>query len=305
MFQAPVNWESYYDNIILKCEGYIDSGYWEEIDKIKLRGWLTNFKTAEERYFSACMLDALVFRTRKMVDASFRDIASSKIPKFLYQNGVEINDNLDNWIDRITAGDNVPFRFIAIENVDNKTGKSGSLVIRSIKESLDLAGHLTPPYEKIPKIPKDVNFLVFVDDFAGTGEQFDSFFKEKIKPLLRLNMKILYTPLAAHKRAIEYIKNKNKQVTILPVETLSDEDSFFHPINNSFRGDGKNTVEDAKKFYLNICRKNGFENERYLLGKGDQSLCFAFYFSTPNNNLKLLYHKKPGHRWINLLHRNR
>jgi hypothetical protein len=305
MFNAPTDWESYYDKIVSKCEAYISTGYWEEIDKYRLHGWLSNFSSCQELYFSSCLLDALVFRSRKMVDASFRHIASSTIPKFLLSNGYELDDDLDGWCKNLQSGKNLPFRFVAIENVDDKSGKSGSIVARTIKESLDLAGHLTPTLENIGKAPASVTTVVFIDDFTGTGEQFCDYYERKVLGNLKSNQKVLYVPLAAHESAIARINDAYPRVTVIPVEMLTSEDSFFHPIDGFFRGDKINSVKDAIDFYMQLCKKNGFENDNFLLGKGEQSLSFAFWFSTPNNNLKLLYHKKPGSKWKNLLNRNR
>jgi hypothetical protein len=304
MFEAPQDWIVYYDDVLAKCKEYVRTGYWEEIDKYKLQAWLANFATNEERYFSACLLDALVFRTRKMVDASFRDVASSILPKFLKQKNIEIDNDLDYWMHRLSTGRDVPFRFIAIENVDKKAGKSGSVVIRNLKEALDLAGHLIKKPEQISEIPDNIKVLVLVDDFAGTGEQFTEFYEAKVTSEIKMSKHVLYAPLAAHQDAIKNIHQNHPDVTVTPVEVLDDSDSFFHPIHGYFRGDNKNSVEDAKAFYEQICAKQGFNGAAFM-GKGGQCLTFAFHFSTPNNNLKLLYHKPTDDKWKNLLYRGK
>ena len=306
MFEAPQGWEDYYEKVISKCNAYIKSGYWEEIDIHSLRGWLGNFKTPEDKYFSVCMLDALVYRSRKMVDSSLKHISSSIIPNFFSSAGIQINEeNLENWRLSLQTGKDVPFRFVAIEGVDNKSGKSGSIVARQIKESLDLAGHLTPLVENLNKVPESVKAIVFIDDFSGTGEQFIDYYNRKVKSHLANPIPILYAPLAAHETAIINIENTLRNVMVRPSEIIREEDSFFFPIENTFRGAKLNSTTSAKDHYLKICYENGFENDDFLLGKGNQALTFAFYFSTPNNNLKLLYNKKPDNPWRNLLNRNR
>jgi hypothetical protein len=305
MFKAPVDWISYYDVVIERCNNYIKTGYWEGIEELKLKLWLTNFYSDEEKYFAACLLDALVFRTPQMVNASFQHIATSIIPNFLNKYRIKIPDELDNWVYSLSSGVGIPLRIIAIEDVDKKTGKSGSVVIRDIKKSLDLAGHLSKKPEHIGEIPCDIKALVLIDDFAGTGEQFISFFQNKVKPYLNDGQAILYVPLAAHEVAITNIKEKCTEVDISPVELLSEEDSFFHPVNGYFQGDKENSTSDAKQFYLDVCKRRGFEKQGYLLGKGDLCLSFAFHLSTPNNNLKLLYHKPVDNSWNNLLYRSK
>lgn len=306
MFEAPQGWEDYYEKVISKCNAYVKSGYWEEIDIHALRGWLGNFKSPSDKYFSACMLDALVYRSRKMVDSSLKHISSSIIPNFFSNAGIQLNEeNLAKWCLSLQTGKDVPFRFVAIEGVDNKSGKSGSIVVRQIKESLDLAGHLTPLVENLHKAPENVKAIVFIDDFSGTGEQFIEYYNMKVKLHLKDHIPILYAPLAAHENAIIKIEDTLENVSVRPAEIITEKDSFFSPIANSFRGDKQNSISSAKAHYLKICRENGFEKDDFLLGKGDQALTFAFYFSTPNNNLKLLYNKKTGNPWKNLLNRNR
>jgi hypothetical protein len=305
MFKAPTDWISYYDVVVERCNNYIKTGYWEGIDALNLKLWLINFITNEEKYFAACLLDSLVFRTPQMVHASFQHIASSIIPNFLNKNNIEIPDELDKWIHSLSSGDQIPFRIVAIENVDKKAGKSGSVVIRDIKKSLDLPGHLSKKPEHIGEIPAKIKALVLIDDFAGTGEQFTSFFIGKVKPHLKVGQAVLYVPLAAHVTAIKKIKEKCSEIEVAPVELLTEEDSFFHPIDGYFQGDEKNTSIVAKQFYLDMCENRGFKDLDFLLGKGDLCLSFAFYLSTPNNNLKLLYHKPTNNSWNNLLYRGK
>jgi hypothetical protein len=181
MFEAPQHWDTYYDNVVTKCESYINFGYWDDIELYQLRAWLSNFTSDEEKYFSACILDALVYRSRQMVRSSIRTIASSIIPKFLESQSIYQSNSLEDWLHCLQTGKNVPIRFISIENVDHKAGKSGSVIIRELIETLDLASHLTLKPERINQIPEDVKVIILVDDFAGTGEQFCNFFKNELK----------------------------------------------------------------------------------------------------------------------------
>ena len=83
MFEAPEGSESFFDDVVEKSDQYIDSGYWDDLEKLNLRSWLTNFNTSDEKYFAACLLDSLVYRTRRMVNSSLDEVASTRIPNFL------------------------------------------------------------------------------------------------------------------------------------------------------------------------------------------------------------------------------
>ncbi|MGB0834818.1 MAG: phosphoribosyltransferase-like protein [Psychrobium sp.] len=304
-FEAPFNWKTFYDDVVDKCEGYIKTGYWEGIDRHRLRLWLQNFHSDEEKYLSACMLDSMVFRTPKMINASFKHIATSIIPNFLAKHGAIFSGDLTEWLQNLKKGSDIPFRFIAIEEVDNKVGKSGSVIIRELQQVLDLAGHMCQKPSRIPKLNKDVKAIVLIDDFAGTGEQFCNFYIEKIKNAVIDKYKVLYVPLAAHEIAVKNIESKFPEVEVRPVELLSERDSFFADRRGTFYGDETNTAESAKSFYLKLCSRRNFGKLNYLLGKGDLSLTYAFSLSTPNNNLKLIYHNPMDGKWNHLLYRKR
>jgi hypothetical protein len=70
----------YYEDIVERCHGFINCGIWEGLDKNRLRAWLTNFRTDEERYFAACVLDALIFRSEKQTISLFRHLLLRVLP---------------------------------------------------------------------------------------------------------------------------------------------------------------------------------------------------------------------------------
>jgi len=303
-----MDWQKKYEEVIHKTQAYIQSNYWDGIDIHTLRAWLKNFKTDEEKYFSGCMLDALVFRTKEMVDSCYRHLASSLIPKFLASRHINLPNEIDEWLLNLKTGKNVPFRFIAIETIKGKPGKSGSVVARDLRNELFLARHLVQSPNKIPNFTSEVEAIIFLDDFAGTGEQFCDFFDEISPNLLVQSYHIAYCPLACHEDAKKLIEGSYPNVTVIPVELLTKEDEFFHPLDGYFRGDKENNIDDAKEFYLNVCEKMGLDRSdenAYLLGKGGLSLSFAFHLSTPNNNLKLYYHRPVDDSWNYLLQRGK
>jgi len=301
MFEAPDWSESFYDDICAKSETYIHSGYWDDIEVRHLRNWLTNFKTKEEKYLAACILDSLVYRSRRMVNSSIDEIAITRIPSFLKEKKIEDVCCIKSWLLRLRQGEAIPFRIIAIEDVDQRAGKSGAVLSRRVDERLHLARHLTKKLENFDSLHKDVRAIVLIDDFAGTGEQFVSFMNKLSEKKNFDKYEYLYVPLAAYKGAIGFIQESFPNVVVDPVEILTEEDSLFFPINGYFQGDKKNSVEAAKEFYLNLCANRGFANTSFLLGKGELALTFGFDFSTPNNNIKLLYHNPNDNSWKNLL----
>lgn len=301
MFKAPDWSESFYDDICAKSETYINSGYWDDIEIRHLRNWLTNFNNKEEKYFAACILDSLIYRSKRMVNSSIDEIAITRIPSFLKEKKIEDVCCIKSWLTRLRQGGDIPFRIIAIEDVDQRAGKSGAVLSRRVDERLHLARHLTQKLENFDRLHQNVQAIVLIDDFAGTGEQFVSFMDKLSEKQSFDKYQYLYVPLAACKGAINFIQASFPNVVVEPVEILSEEDGLFYPINGYFQGDKVNSIEAAKEFYLDLCAHRGFGDTSFLLGKGDLSLTFGFDFSTPNNNLKLLYHNPNDNSWKNLL----
>jgi hypothetical protein len=197
MFKAPEGSESFYEDVVAKSEKYISIGYWDDIEQLNLRSWLTNFETPEEKYFAACLLDSLVYRSKRMVNSCIDEVVISRVPNFLRANNIEEINCISAWLERLCRGDKVPFRFIAIEDVDKKAGKSGAVLSRRVDERLNLAGHLTRKLDDFEAMNEEVKAVVLIDDFAGTGEQFANYMAKVAKKDNYHKYCYLYVPLAA------------------------------------------------------------------------------------------------------------
>src|SRR4051812_17473786 len=63
MFVLPAHGSVYVDTIIDRCADLINAGIWNDLRPANLRRWLRNFQTDTERYFAACILDRLIYRS--------------------------------------------------------------------------------------------------------------------------------------------------------------------------------------------------------------------------------------------------
>jgi hypothetical protein len=79
-FRVPPDGHLYYEGIVERCHGFINCHIWEGLDKNLLRAWLTNFRTDEEKYFAACVLDALIFRSEKQTISLLRHLFLRVLP---------------------------------------------------------------------------------------------------------------------------------------------------------------------------------------------------------------------------------
>lgn len=62
-FSVPRDGGLFITDISERCASLIDVGIWEGITRTQLAAWLTNFETDAEKYFAACVLDTLIFRS--------------------------------------------------------------------------------------------------------------------------------------------------------------------------------------------------------------------------------------------------
>ena len=80
--------------------------------------------------------------------------------------------------------------------------KSSSVVVRHFIEANDIPQRCVQQTENIESaIDNGTQLIVFLDDFAGSGHQFNKFIKQKNLSQFGNRVNFLYTPLAAHKTA--------------------------------------------------------------------------------------------------------
>lgn len=303
VFKAPMGWENYSTSVISKTRMLIKQGIWDDIDELSLNRWLLNFTSSESKYLSACMLDALTYRSQKMGHSMMRKIVLDIVPSYCKSLGINNFLTTQEWLININNADPL-VRFVPVSISDGKV-KSSAVVAREFIQANDLPQRVVQQPENIQRaIDNGTKLIVFLDDFAGSGFQFLKFVEQQELHKYVGRVNFIYTPLAGHVEAISRVDKKCGYIKILPVEELSKYQNFFYECESGFfRGDKTNTVEAAKKYYeQDLC--NGFDNSKYLFGMSAQSLTYCFSFSCPNNNLKALYHEQ-GTDWRRLIFRSR
>jgi hypothetical protein len=302
-FNTPNGWEQYYSSVVSKTRLLMNQGIWEEMDELSLNRWLSNFTCDKSKYLAACMLDALIYRSRKMCHSMMRKILNEMVPNHCRENDIAQFDSITVWQDLISKGEQL-VRFVPVSISDGKV-KSSSVVVREFIEANDIPQRCVQQTENLDAvIANGTQLLVFLDDFAGSGHQFNKFIKQKNLHIYSDKVKFLYIPLVAHADAIRRIENKYPYIKVSPVETLTDKHEFFYQCSDGyFRGDQTNTIDEARSFYMSYC-SNIFNNTKYLFGMSSQCLTYSFFLSCPNNNLKALYHDQ-GAEWKRLLFRGR
>jgi hypothetical protein len=271
------------------------------IDEETLDCWLANFRTDEERYFAACMLARLIFRSKSMIDSSIDQLLHCMLPTYLRQKGLYPYDDIDSFLDSIQQDDSAHFiRFVGVDgSKQHDTGKSGVVVIRHYKRKARIPKSLTTRPDALDQLPEHVRCVVFLDDMLGTGKQFETFSKTHALAG-KSDVHIVYCPLVAFQDGLGNLSKKCPWLTVLPIETLDERHQFFRESTQTaglWAVDEVNTVVDARAFYDRLAKKRGIpQTTRHGL-----DLLLGFEDSTPNNSLSVLWARSDD--WANLLTR--
>lgn len=288
---TPEGSDDIYRRILDKCIKLIDLKYWEGVEKEKLLAWAKKFQTQEEMYLAAAILNTLIYRSKAAVESLGANIFHIVLPQILSEEKIYEITSISDWENRLKNPSlcrELPFRFSAIESVDSRPGKSGSVIYRALRRKF-FDTNLGVNVSDFSSIDSDkIKAVIFFDDMLGSAGQFDSF-AEKYS-LDSMGFKIIYIPLAGHVNGIELIQKKYKNIIVSPVERLDCNHSFFSAENRLLNSKNISSLNEFETFYKAFCKKQKFKLKD-TTGHDGMALTYCFYDSTPNNNLALLWYK--------------
>jgi hypothetical protein len=301
-FKAPRGSSQYIENVISRVNSIVDVGIWD-IDKSRVTGWLAQFRTVDERYFAACLLDSLIYRsqqqflacTRALFRGPLRWACGGKLP------GISDLDLLHALQSETDRG----IRLVPVIRDSDPPTKSGPLVLRYIKRALDLqADWMIWPWnvQNVIESNKLVHTIVFVDDFLGSGSQFTQFITKQRLPLHNTSVQWIYAPIFGHKAGIKFVSEAHQGVNLVPMERLDETHGFFHENQWKLLSDGAVSNNDAMDFYADFMKRRSIDTrETSIFGFGDLGLCFGCKHGTPDNSLPILWAQSAN--WSCLLER--
>lgn len=188
-------------------------------------------------------------------------------------------------------------------------GKSSTLMVYYFKKTptfkesekrIDFYFHYTNFKHKLKNIRKNTS-IIFLDDFSGSGNQFNNYYKTFIKPQISINRyikELFFLTLFYLPRAKKYIQNKHPEINLYgevrnPV-FLSNKSVFGYrnsmlPIRDFCYkyGEGLFTTYNLGK---NI-------EETHPLGYNNSQALIVFAYNVPNNTLPIIWSNK---NWIPL-----
>lgn len=304
----PNNHKELTEQSISKSKRLVQLKYWDNITTVNLMAWVNNFKTDEQKFLAACILESIIFRNDAAIQAFSSHIFHVLLPNVLDDLNIYKINNLCGWESDLISNNArklLPFRFTTIEGIDRKTGKSGQALLRDIQrlhfdKELILSINTIVDDKFSKQVQKNNAFstVIILDDVQVTGGQFSEFIETF--NLDKSPFKFIYIPLAAFDKSLDSIKGKYNNIFVFPVEVLSSEHSFFSSGNEVFNFCEPDVILSLKDIYNMVLEENNITMKEPL-GYGEHALTYIFSNSTPNNNLGILSYQ--NNNWNKLFTR--
>ena len=289
----PDNAELFIESIQANSKLLIERGFWD-IQEPRLEKWFNQFCGPEERFFAACLLDQVIFRTRRQFEAGLRTLFRSNLSGKLFDGQQDLH-LMEVLRDR---GDK-KLRLVPVICESDPPTKSGPFVMRRLQRILQLnSAWMRWPWQATSDIVlQGVETILFVDDFLGSGHQFVDFFKQWKFDKQPANVKYFYAPVVAHQKGIDYLERYLPSLCVAPIEILGESHGFFSMKVWQRLGQGSISAADAKEWYNDFCSRHSIISSGY----GDLALTFGFSHATPDNTLPILWNETTT--WKPLLER--
>lgn len=252
---------------------------------------MKNFDSDEERYFAACVLDSLIYRSEEQTTSLVVHLFLRPLVDLTRLDPTPLGQ-IDDWLDRLRGSSDPGIRLVAAVKQRDEPHKSAHLVSRLMKRQLAVNSRwLAKPWELDQHIKRGAQVLVFIDDFLGTGEQFEELLTVERLDWLFGHAYVVYAPFAAHKEGITNLKRKFPLLHVVGAEVLDERHAPFKSEARCF-DDGVNNAAGAEAFYFDLLAKKGIPlNGVDRLGFGGLGLAYVFEHAVPDNNLPILWHQ--------------
>lgn len=300
-FRVPEKNYTLYDVVQERFRVLLKKGVITGIDENTLDCWLDNFRTDEERYFAACVLGRLIFRSKSMIESSIDHTLQCVLPAYLRRQDLYPHNDIESFLKSMQQNNPAsPICFIGVDGSGpHDTGKSGVVMIRHYKRHARIDKSITCRPDNISRLPEHIRCLIFIDDMLGTGKQFEGFAKEH-GLAEKQGIHMVYCPQIAFQKGVDHLREKCPWLTVLPTEILNERHQFFSASTNKagiWAVDEVNTVDDAKSFFRELATRHAIPTStRYSL-----DLLLGFEDATPNNTLSALWASSDS--WAKLLTR--
>jgi hypothetical protein len=303
-FRVPQDGLIYADELTERCVNLINYTIWAGMDTTSLRRWLKNFTTDEEKYFAACLLDALIFRSEDQTISLIHHLFQRILPDLNRSDPMPLPSSFDlAKLKKKSAFLDPGLRLVPVVRRSDAPTKSGYVIARYMKRELQIDERIIiNPWEIPAKYANGIKTFLFIDDILATGDQFVKFLvAESLEPFLQL-IYGAYVPLVAHTKGIHNLTQRFPDLRIRAVEKLDNSFSLFHDDCDCFN-DGLNGPTSAKFFYYELLKKKNITiTGPDRRGFGHLELAYVFSHAAPDNCLPLFWYSDSA-TWFPLFKR--
>lgn len=280
----------YIDQVVDRSRKLIRTHVWDGIPESRLDDWLGSLRNFDAELLAAYLLDNLCYRSRDqysaLLDALLIDLQvhdeSGENPRLLLN---------------VLRGSKIlnPACGICVAPVIGHAApptKSGPYILRLAQRRFSLhADWLVWPH--LLREAGTVTDLYFLDDFCGTGEQFDKFLVGiKLDEFHRNcpSLQVTYLVTTIHQRAIEFIGSKHPYIKLRWAERLGNEHGVLQPecLTRYEVAGFADKIQQQHDAVVAACGLPG-KGSKLATGFGGLGLAYAFAHSTPNNTLPIFW----------------
>jgi len=281
------NWKIYYSNVKSRCLKLIEFGIWSGIDSNKLNGWLNNFKTDQEKYLSACILDSLTFRSQDQVISLLYDLLTRDLNNLFRTQSVFLDRSTNPLISLQNKWIDPCFRIVSAVKNEDPPSKSGNLMNSHLVHHLDVCEKWTINPNMIEKaISAGIKHFVIIDDIICTGEQICSTILEWNIPKYA-DIHFYIAACVAHESGVNKLRTDFPNIAITYAEELKISDSFFE--NLDIISTDYIDKDDAFMKYEEFLKDKGCKYKEKL-GFGQLGLIYGFIHNVPNATLPIIHY---------------
>lgn len=301
----------------------LNSTIWEDRAlKSKVTAWLDNFLD-EEKLMALYLLSEFMYfgdsQMRILLKTLFRDLFKYPLIKEIRKSE---GDTLDRAIIESRFDDElIKTRFIGIGN----PSESGAHLLYFFRQENNLSKkNFIHTYEINDPENLNINRLVFLDDFCGSGNQVcsDKGLNEFISYIktTRPNIELNYLMLVGTELGIENIERANIFNTVNAVMRLDKSFKVFETDSRYFKDSNLpwklNDVKSFAQIYgyrltEKWCAKNGAVGIPQIhscatansLGFSDCQLLLGFHHNTPDNTLPIMWYDEKDYPWTPIFKR--
>lgn len=279
-----------------RVRSLIQLGIWD-IPLMRFESWLQRFSGREEQYFASCLLDSLIYRPERQFVPALASLMRGPVRWALGRSLIPGNFDTD-FVELLQKRPKCPVRLVPVIREDQPPTKSGPLVLRYAKRSLDIHNEwMLWPWQAAEQLNAGkIKGVVLVDDFMGSGKQLVEFMQSwKLTEAIKSTDTVFcYSPVVAHEDGIKNATTEFPRLQLVCAETLRAKHAFFSDANWQRMSNGDVSASSARAFFEIWCAKNMRPKSRIPFeGFGKLELTIGFSHSTPNNTLPVFWQDSP------------